>query len=425
MTTHMQVNIATAAFKANPYRFYARLRAEAPVCTVALPTRERAYLITRYDDAAQALKDQRLIKDPRTALTPEQWRKLPMLQRLARPMMQQMLDQDPPNHTRLRGLVHKAFTPRRIEQLAERVQHLADELLDAAAPRGEIDLINQYALPIPVTIIAEMLGVPPADRPTFQRWSNAVVSNTTSRWAMLMTLPTMLRFRNYVRHLSAQRRADPQDDLLTALVQAEEAGDQLSEDELVSMVILLLIAGHETTVNLIGNGTLALLRNPEQRERLQADPGLIKTAVEELLRYESPVEMTPERFAAEDVEIGGTVIPRGASVHVVLASANRDEAQFPQADQLDIARAPNRHLSFGQGIHYCLGAPLARLEGQIAITTLLRRMPDLHLAIPDHALPWRAGLVLRGLEALPLLFSPAGRRASYRRDAESAEVMVK
>jgi cytochrome P450 len=412
---HMNVNVSSPTFKANPYPFYARLRAEAPVCTVTLPDRQTAYLVARYDDVLQALKDPRFVKDRHNALTPEQLRKQPWVPPMFEPLMGQMLDQDGPNHTRLRGLVHMAFTPRRVEQLAQRVQTLADELLDAVAARGQIDLIRQYALPIPVTIIADMLGIPARDRHAFQRWSNAMIASSASRWGMLMMIPTIMRFMRYIRKLIALRRADPRDDLLSALVEAEEAGDQLSENELVAMVLVLLIAGHETTVNLIGNGTLALLRNPEQLARLRADPSLIATAVEELLRYESPVEMATERYAREDVEVAGTIIPRGALVHTVLASANRDEQQFPQADLLDIARTPNRHLAFGQGVHYCLGAPLARLEGQIAINTLLSRLCDLRFSAAPEALRWRRGLMLRGLEALPLSFTPAAK--TYGRGA--------
>jgi cytochrome P450 PksS len=412
MIPQMDVNIASAAFKADPYPFYARLRAGAPVCTVRLPDKQTAYLVTRYDDVAALLKDQRFAKDVRNALTPEQLRRQPWVPPMFQAISQNMLDQDAPDHTRLRGLVHKAFTPRRVEQMAERAQAVADELLDAVEARGRIDLIGQYALPIPVTIIADMLGVPARDRGSFQRWSKAVTGSTGAFWNTLLMIPTMIWFMRYIRGLIALRRADPQDDLLTALVQAEETGDQLSEDELVAMVMLLLIAGHETTVNLIGNGVLALLRSPEQLARLRADPALAKTAVEELLRYESPVEMATQRYAREDVELAGATIPRGSLVFGVLASANRDEAQFPRAGELDLARAPNRHLAFGQAIHYCLGAPLARLEGQIAIATLLRRAPDLRLSAAPEALRWRPGLVLRGLEALPLAFTPAARSYS-------------
>ncbi|MCG8347744.1 MAG: cytochrome P450 [Chloroflexales bacterium] len=418
----MNVDISSAAFKANPYPFYAHLRAEAPVCTVTLPDKQNAYLVVRYDDVVQVLKDPRFAKDRHNALTPEQLRKLPWMPPMFQPLTRQMLDQDEPNHTRLRGLVHKVFTPRQIEALAERAQQLSDTLLDAVAARGQIDLIKQYALPIPVTIIADMLGIPERDRHSFHRWSNAIISSTASRWGVLLMIPTMMQFMRYIRRMIKLRRADPQDDLLTALVQAEEVGDQLSEDELVAMVVLLLIAGHETTVNLIGNGTLALLRNPAQLAQLRDDPGLIKTAVEELLRYESPVEMATERYAREDIDIAGTIIPQGALVHAVLASANRDEQQFPQADVLDITRTPNRHMAFGHGIHYCLGAPLARLEGQIAISTLLRRLPDLRFAAAPEALSWRRGLLLRGLEALPLEFTPVAR--TYRREVRQSAAHV-
>jgi cytochrome P450 PksS len=252
-----------------------------------------------------------------------------------------------------------------------------------------------------------MLGVPDADRHRFHRWSRSIVSATPSGWGMIKAMPSAMAFLRYIRRLVAARRAQPRDDLAGALVQAEEAGEQLSEDELIAMIFLLLIAGHETTVNLIGNGTLALLMNPAQAERLKDDPTLIKSAVEELLRYDSPLETATERYAREDVLIAGVAIPRGAIVYAALASANRDERQFSNPDVLDITREPNRHLSFGLGPHYCLGAPLARLEGQVAIGTLLSRLPDLCLSVRPESLRWRRGLVLRGLEALPVTFTKA------------------
>jgi cytochrome P450 PksS len=270
-----------------------------------------------------------------------------------------------------------------------------------------MDLIRDYALPIPTTIIAEMLGVPDSDRRRFHRWSRSIVSAAPSGWGMIKAIPSAMAFLRYIRRLLASRRAQPRDDLVTALVQAEEAGEHLSGDELVAMVFLLLVAGHETTVNLIGNGTLALLMNPAQAERLRGDSTLLKSAVEELLRYDSPLETATERFAREDVSIAGVTIPRGGLVYAALASANRDERQFPNPDVLDISREPNRHLSFGLGPHYCLGAPLARLEGRVAIGTLLSRLPDLRLSVRPESLRWRRGLVLRGLEALPVTFTKA------------------
>lgn len=407
----IEVDLASPEFKADPYPFFARLRETAPVCRVILPGRQTAWLITRYDDVAGALKDGRFAKDPNNALTPDQAARQPWVPKMFRPLTRNMLDLDPPDHTRLRGLVQKAFTPRLVERMRERVASLTGELLDAALRRGSFDLIRDYALPIPTTIISEMLGVPAGDRHRFHRWSEVIVATSPSGPGMAKAIPSVFFFLRYIRRLVRARRAEPRDDLVSALAKAEEAGDQLSEDELLAMIFLLLVAGHETTVNLIGNGALALMRHPGQMERLRGDPSLVKTAVEELLRYESPLVTATERFAREDIPIAGVVIPRGELVYAVLASANRDPRQFPEADTLDVAREPNRHLAFGLGIHYCLGAPLARLEGEIAIAALLRRAPGLRLAVPPERLRWRRGLVLRGLESLPVV---AGEAAPER-----------
>ena len=262
-------NIASPEFKADPYPFYARLRAESPVFRVELPTGQPAWLVTRYDDVAAVLKDERFAKDRGNALPPEQAGKQPWVPDLFKPLARNMLDVDPPDHTRLRQLVHKAFTPRLVERLRERVQGLTEELIAAAERRGRMDLIADYALPIPATIIAEMLGVPASDRHRFHRWSRVIVASNPSGWGMVRAIPSAIGFLRYIRKLVKARRSSPRDDLATALVQAEEEGARLDEDELVSMVFLLLIAGHETTVNLIGNGMLALLRHPDQ---MQAPP---------------------------------------------------------------------------------------------------------------------------------------------------------
>jgi cytochrome P450 PksS len=318
-----------------------------------------------------------------------------------------MLNQDPPHHTRLRGLV-KAFSPRLIEQMRERVETLTNHLLDGVQGKGRVDLIRDYALPLPATMIAELLGVPTEDRHAFHRGTNAIISAAASSWHMMKAMPSAWWLIRYVRKIIRLRRADPQADLVSALSQAEEAGDALNEDELMAMVFLLLAAGHETTVNLVGNGVLALLENPDQMDKLRSDPALIKPAVEELLRYTSPVEMATERYACEDVTIAGETLPRGEMVYAVIASANRDFHQFADADTLNITREPNKHLAFGLGPHFCLGAPLARLEGQIAINALLRRFPDLRLAAPPAVPRWRRGLLLRGLESLPVVFGTRG-----------------
>jgi cytochrome P450 PksS len=396
------INIASPAFKANPYPHYARLREEAPVHRTILPTKEPAWLVTRYDDVATVLKDERFAKDAAKVLTPEQKARMRWIRKAFKALKTNMLDRDPPDHTRLRALVQKAFTPRRVEEMRGRVQALTDELLDAARGRGDVDLIRDYALPLPTTIIAEMLGVPAADRHRFHGWSNALVTAAESTWALWKAVPSAWALIRYIRRIIRARRAEPRDDLVSDLVRVEEAGDRLSEDELMAMAFLLLVAGHETTVNLIGNGTLALLQHPDQLARLRDDPALLKPAIEELLRYDSPVEMSTERYAREEVTLAGTTIPPGEMVYAVVASANRDGRQFPDPDALDLTREPNRHLSFGLGPHFCLGAPLARMEGQIAIGTLLRRAPNLRLAVAPDRLRWRGGLILRGLASLPV-----------------------
>jgi cytochrome P450 len=400
-----RVDLFDPTFKANPYPTYAELRSEAPVYRAELPDGRGVWLVTRYDDVVAVLKDERFAKDWRSAMTPEQLAQIPPIPEVMKPLSENMLDKDPPDHERLRRLVSKAFTPRLIERMRPRVQDIADTLLDAVEDNGGMDLIDDYAFPLPITVIAELLGVPVEDRNRFREWSNAAVSgDTTQEYVEKILLPHMQAFIDYLRALFEEKRENPKDDLISALVLAEEAGDKLSEDELLAMVFLLLVAGHETTVNLIGNGTLALLQNPDQLQKLKDDPSLIKPAIEELLRYDGPVETSTERFAREDVAIGDTVIPKGEMVMVVIAAADHDPERFPEPNTLDIARADNKHLAFGKGIHHCLGAPLARMEGQIALGTLLRRMPDLRLKGSPESLTWRPGMVLRGLKGLPVEF---------------------
>jgi len=396
-------DITSPHFMANPFPYYAQLRAEQPICHTMLPDKTPIWLVTRHADVDLFLKDNRFAKNRREILTPEQLRKEPWVPAMFKPLERNMLDTDPPDHTRLRALVHKAFTPRLIEQMRARVQTLADELLEAVASKGEMDLIQDYALPLPMTIITEILGVPMRDRNKFHGWSKAIVSINSFR-APWLVIPSVWMFYRYLRGFFKFKRADPSDDLTSALIQVEEAGDKLGEDELMAMIFLLLIAGHETTVNLIASGTLALLQHSDQMDKLRRDPALIKTAVEELLRYTAPVLMSTERYAREAITLHDVTIPRGELVFGVIGSANRDETVFDKPETLDLAREPNKHLAFGQGIHYCLGAPLARLEAQIAINTLLRQMPNLRLKVSPESLRWRRSLVLRGLEALPVKF---------------------
>ena len=319
-------------------------------------------------------------------------------------MNRHMLSADPPDHTRLRALVNLSFTPRLVEQWRARIQAITDELIDAVEAQGKMELIDSFAFPLPLAVITEMLGVPPEDRLAFRKWSNTVVEASGNPAMFTRVRADMQAFGMYLHTLISEKRQQPAEDLLSKLIQAEEEGETLAENELISMVFLLLIAGHETTVNLIGNGMLALLEHPDQMEKLRQDPELIKTAIEEFLRYQSPVMTATQRWARQDLEFAGQQMRRGDSVMVVLASANHDYEAFSEPDALDITRPENRHLAFGKGIHYCLGAPLARLEGQIAIATLVRRLPNLRLDIAPEQLTWRPGMLLLGLHKLPVAF---------------------
>jgi cytochrome P450 len=315
-----------------------------------------------------------------------------------------MLFMDPPDHTRLRGLVHKVFTPRMVEKLQGQIQAITHQLLDKVQAQGHMDVIADLAYPLPVMVISAMLGVPAADWDKYHHLSTDIARTldlTEDETVYDRGSQAAAAISAYIKELAAQRRADPQDDLLSALVAVEEAGERLTEAELVATFALLFVAGHETTINLIGNGTYALLKHPEQLEQLKSNPALIKTAVEELLRYDSPVQMT-SRVVLEPIELAGHAFERGQQVSFMLGAANRDPAQFDDPGTLDLTRQPNPHLAFGSGIHYCLGAPLARLEGQIAINTLLQRMPNLKLTIdtPEQA----DNYLLRGLQALPVSF---------------------
>ncbi|MCX6048246.1 MAG: cytochrome P450 [Chloroflexi bacterium] len=404
MTDAPQYDLYSPTFKAHAYQTYAQMREQAPVCQHAgLNGENKLWFITRYADCEAVLRDhKRFVKSYENTLTPEARAQLAPASKIERLLGQHLLNMDGTDHTRLRGLINKAFTAQMVNRMQDRVQALADELLDQVEAQGAMDLLNEYAFPLPIIVIAQMLGVPAADREHFRRWSNAFVepAHNADEWAQQVSLLT--GFIDYLGRIFAERRQNPQDDLITALLQAEEAGDKLNEDELYSMVVLLIVAGHETTVNLIGNGTLALLRNPEQLARLKSQPDLMPAAIEEFLRYDGPVERATIRFAKEDVEIGGQLIRRGEPVSVVLASADRDSLSFTQPEQLDTARDNNRHLAFGFGVHYCIGAPLARMEGRIALNTLLRRLPNLRLAVPVEALTWRENPILRGLQGIPV-----------------------
>lgn len=385
-------------FIANPYPFYHRLRAEDPVHRSALLP--DTWVVTRYTDVVMILRDARFGRHDAENFFRERFGEGPLLSVFTK----WMLFRDPPDHTRLRTLVNKAFTPRAIEGLRPRIQELVNYLLDAVQQCGSMDIMADLAYPLPVLVICELLGVPAKDRDLFKEWSGDV-----ARTLDPIQTPEMVEkghavvesMTNYFRSLIATLRKNPQDNILSAMIAAEEQGDRLSEDELLANCILLFSAGHETTVNLIGNGLLALMRNPEQKQLLQENPSLVQSAVEEFLRYDGPVQLTG-RTPKEDIEIGGRLIRGGERVMTVLAAANRDPAQFPDPDRLDITRQDNHHVAFGHGIHFCLGASLARAEGQLAIGTFLQRLP--HVTRVDEAPQWRPAFTLRGLQRLPVTF---------------------
>jgi hypothetical protein len=390
------------ATQSDPYPTYRDLRERDPVY---YDPAIDGWILTRYDDVVAALKHPRFSADRRGARGSAVQAAL-QAQTQGGPFAQAqtMLSSDPPEHTRLRNLASKAFTFKAVEALRPRIQEIVNELLDAAEAKGSLDVIWDLGYPLPVIVIAEMLGVPVEQRDTFKRWSDELVSNlgaNSTEETQQRALKSALDMAAYFREIIAERRRAPKDDLVSALVAAEERGDALSENEIIATCILLLAAGNETTTNLIGNGTLALLRNPDQLELFRAHPELAESAVEELLRYDGPVQATA-RVALEDIEIGGKTVEKGQIATCALAAANRDPAQFPNPDVLDLTRKENRHIAFGFGIHFCLGAPLARAEAQIAFPALLRRFP--HLALTTEP-EWNSNFILRGLKALPVAIS--------------------
>jgi cytochrome P450 len=389
--------------RADPYPLYRRLRAEDPVHE----NFPGVWILTRYTDCLALIRDPtRFSSDSRNSELVQAFRaslgREPSV--IEENAGRSMLFQDPPDHERLRNLVNKAFTAPVVERMRRHIQEIVDEVVDrmAASGRDVVDLVEEVAYPLPVQVICEMLGVPIEDRELFHQWSADLVLTLDPVIAVDVLERgdrAALGFADYFTRLLPDRQAHPREDLLTAMIQAEERGQRLTELELLSMCILLLVAGHETTVNLISNGMLSLLRHPDQLARLRGEPGLIRSAVEEMLRYDSPVQMLG-RTVMQETDVGGRRVLKGHQVVAVLGAANRDPAQFPDPDRLDLARADNRHLAFGGGIHYCLGGLLARAEGHAAIGTLVRRFPDLRLAEQDP--PRRQTITLRGLASLPV-----------------------
>jgi cytochrome P450 len=409
----------TWEFAADPYPAYAWLREHSPVHRTTLPSGVEAWLVTRYADARQALADARLSKNPghhgqssgRTGIPGERGADL----------MTHLLNIDPPDHTRLRRLVSKAFTPRTVATFEPRVREITDRLIDGFAAHGSADLIHEFAFPLPIYAICDLLGVPPEDQDDFRDWAGMMLRHQKpghgggQKGGVARAVKKM---RGYLAELIHRKRADlasgqAGDDLISELIRASDHGEHLTENEAAAMAFILLFAGFETTVNLIGNGLYALLTHPEQRAQLQAsldrgESALLATAVEELLRYDGPVELATWRYATTALSLGGQDIAVGDPVLVVLAGADRDPSRFDQPDLLDLTRRDNPHLGFGHGIHYCIGAPLARLEAQYALAALLRRLPDLALGAAPADLRWRGGLIMRGLRQLPVNFTGEG-----------------
>ncbi|MFC8077824.1 cytochrome P450 [Streptomyces sp. NPDC057307] len=400
--------MTSSEYAADPYTPNAELRGKCPVHRIDFPPTAESYLVVDYKHVRAGFTDPRLSK--RLDNGPA-WFHRRMLENSA-VLAYSMVTCDPPEQTRLRRLVSRAFTNQRMEALRPKIQKLTDDLIDAFPESGEVDMRADFAIPLPLTVICELIGVPLEDRPQFREWAfvlnqSAFVEGeiATRRRAASEAV------HEYFSRLMVLRRQAPCDDLITAIVREADADGSFTEDELVSTLIFLLIAGHETTSNLIGNGILALLRHPGQLDLLRSDPSLMGSAIEEFLRFEGPVERGTPRFATEDMTVGGTEIPKGSFVLLSVGAADRDPAEFENPDELDITRSPNRHMGFGHGAHFCLGAPLARIEGQIAFETLLRRVPSMELAVEPRQLQWIADTSINhGLETLPVRIEK--RRAS-------------
>jgi cytochrome P450 len=415
MPEPMPLDLYDDRVRADPYPLLSELREAAPVHWVSQHHGLESWIVTRYDEVRLVLGDGRFIKAPETV--PEALRTFKAaFGNQVENEVRSLLATDPPDHTRLRRLVGKAFTPRRVEGLRPRIEQVTGALLDAAKGHDVVDLVEALTVPLPVTMIGELVGVPAEDRDNFKRWSDALLTVARDAEGFRSRQAGADALRAYFAALIDERRTtmrpelapDAQPDLVSALLTARDEGGRLSEQELLAMLMVVLAAGHETTGNLIGNSVLALFDWPEERARLQEHPELVRVAVEEMLRFIGPVMQSTLRIASEDVEVGGVTIPAGSVVVAMLTAANRDPHRFDDADRFDVTREENPHLAFGHGIHFCLGAPLARMEAEIAIGSLLRRFPAMELACNRREIPWRPSALLRGPAELPVRLHPAG-----------------
>jgi cytochrome P450 len=399
----LPIDIMSQEFSDNKFDIYRWLHKNAPIYK-AKASVLNVYIVARYDDCSTLLKDGRLIRNRSSAMGKSFWSFL--IPRTVRLAMSSMINQDDPEHKRLRRLVHKAFTPRSVEQLTERIDAFSADLLDKLDPHSEIDLIQSYALPIPVTVIAWMLGVDAKDVPAFSNTIRGLSQNVSGLGMVQMMFVDMPKAVAFLRDLIIRKRKNPGDDLLTALIQAEEEGDSLTEDELVSMTMLLIIAGHETTVHLITHTVVTLIEHPNELQKLLENPKLIDSTIEEVIRFVGPVHTTETNYAREDITLHGVTIPKGSIVYPLLGAANRDPSVFDEPERFDITRSPNHHLGFGHGIHYCLGAPLARLETKIAIRHLLQRHARVKLAVPKKSLEIHRMPLLHRYMRVPIILAP-------------------
>ncbi|MES5893933.1 cytochrome P450 [Bacillus cereus group sp. RP43] len=397
------INLASAQFKEDAYEIYKESRKVQPILFVNQIEIGKEWLITRYEDALPLLKDNRLKKDQANVF-PQDTKNMYLSVDNSDHLTTHMLNSDPPNHSRLRSLVQKAFTPKMISQLDGRIQRIADDLISEIERKGTLNLVDDYSFPLPIIVISEMLGIPKEDQAKFRIWSHAVIASPETPEEIKETEKQLSEFIAYLQYIVDVKRKNPKEDLVSALILAENEGHKLSARELYSMIMLLIVAGHETTVNLITNTVLALLENPKQLQLLKDNPKLIDSAIEEGLRYYSPVEVTTARWAAEPFQIHDQTIQKGDMVIIALASANRDETIFENPEVFDIMRENNRHIAFGHGSHFCLGAPLARLEAKIAITALFKRMPELQIKGDREDIKWQGNYLMRSLEELPLTF---------------------
>lgn len=412
MTISQDLDLTSAQARGTAYETYTKLRDEAAISLVRMPTGQDVWLVTGYDASTSFLVDYQRFKTSPT-VAPDGMTAPALPEAVLRLLGGSMGSVDPPEHTRQRRLVQTAFTPQFVELMRPGVQQIADQLLTdlLARPERTFDLVEEFAVPLPLTVMSDMLGIPRADRDRFRLWSELLLSldptsaqSAPQGMSPMDVMAEIEKFVGYLDALISDKRAEPGEDLISRMALAEADGERMTDDDLLKMVALLVVGGLGTTQHLIGNMVLALFRAPEQLALVRSRPELAADAVEEMLRFHGPIEISFPRFAAEDTEIAGQPIRRGEMVIAVLAAADRDPARFTDPDRLDVTRTPNRHLAFGRGAHMCLGAPLARVEGQVALTALLARMPDLRPAVDLDEVAWRPGLTLRGLHTLPVAF---------------------